>query len=324
MNPARPAVIVVTPNPAVDRTYRVSSLEPATTVRVRESVARPGGKGVNVAHVLRQFGTHVRAAQPLGGPDRQWFIRSLRRSGIELVDTRIAGRTRATVTVVDDAGAATVLAEPGPSVGDIEWHDFVATVAACANVGDWLVIAGSAPGRVGPAQFESLLAAALETGARVVVDTSGPLLAVAARLGCEVVKGNRTEAIEAAGTSALSVAMEELSGAGATVVVTLGHEGAMLRTPGGTLFHHSAARNTSGNATGAGDAATAGLVLALERGHPPQAALAWSVAFGTAAVPVPVAGHVDMAILRGFAGELTGPAGEDLVRLIDDVEGRAI
>jgi tagatose 6-phosphate kinase len=85
------------------------------------------------------------------------------------------------------------------------------------------------------------------------------------------------------------------AGAGAAVV-SAGAEG-LVAWWGGRLLGAAPPRVVVGNATGAGDAASAALAVALARGLPPQDALGRAVALSAAAVAAPLAGDVDPDVL---------------------------
>ncbi|WP_460370917.1 PfkB family carbohydrate kinase, partial [Actinocorallia lasiicapitis] len=61
-------ILTVTLNPALDVTYAVPFWAAHTTNRVVEVRERAGGKGVNVARVLRALGQDVLALGLCGGP----------------------------------------------------------------------------------------------------------------------------------------------------------------------------------------------------------------------------------------------------------------
>ncbi|WP_052441128.1 1-phosphofructokinase family hexose kinase [Streptacidiphilus anmyonensis] len=85
------------------------------------------------------------------------------------------------------------------------------------------------------------------------------------------------------------------AGAGAAVV-SAGAEG-LAAWWGGRLLAAAPPRVVVGNATGAGDAASAALAVALARGLPPEEALRRAVALSAAAVAAPLAGDFDPAVL---------------------------
>lgn len=309
-----PRFVVVTPNPAVDVTYTVDRLDVGETVRVRRVTRVAGGKGLNVARVLRLLGRDVRAVQPLGGPAGEWIAESLRREGVPGETVPIRGLTRSTVAVLNTDGTThpTLFAEPGPSLDAEEWPRFVETVTRAIQLGDWLVIAGSFPLGTGVAHVTRLIDRARDVGARTLVDTTGELLAAAARAGADIVKANRDEIRETTGVTDAREAAGILAAGGSAVMVSLGAEGALFSRPGRDMVEQPAVAGVHGNPTGAGDAATAGLLAALADGHDVSSALAWAAVCGAAAVQSPIAGDLDIRSLASLAARLPLPPARGL------------
>ncbi len=89
----------------------------------------------------------------------------------------------------------------------------------------------------------------------------------------------------------------------------LRRSGSDVHSPDGEV-HVPAVAGVSGNPTGAGDAATAGLVLALVRGLPTVGALRWAAAFGAAAVLRPTGRRGGPRRPRPFLPDLEPPGQE--------------
>ena len=301
--------VTVTPNPAIDVTYRVGRQEIGETVRVTEVRRTPGGKGLNVARVLATLGREVTTVQPLGGAAGRWMAQVLAAASLPAVSVPVAGETRSTVTIVDDLAHPTLFAEPGVPLDAAEWARLGAAVEEAARGADWVVVAGSFPPGSGPEHVRLLVQSAADAGARVAVDTSGPLLSAAADAGADLVKANAREVAEATGASDPARA---LARHGTTVMVSRGADGAGIRLPDGTTIDQPALSGVSGNPTGAGDAATAGLVAALADGHDAGTALAWAAVCGAAAVRSPVAGVVDPGTVAELGRRLL-PADHPLI-----------
>lgn len=292
-------ILVLTPNPALDLTYTLDHLRPGEVHRVADVDRRPGGKGLNVARVLRALGEEVTVGGFLGrGPGRE--VRSLLAgTGLTQAWVDIPADARRTVTVVHD-GTATALNEAGPPVRGADWDRLAAQVRERAR--DVVVVSGSMPAGTAPDRLAAVLAAAHDAGARTIVDTSGPHLLTAAATGATLLKPNAEEARAATGAADTGAAARALLGAGArAVAVSLGREGMLLALPGGRLWSARPARHLEGNPTGAGDAAVAALTRALDRAAAGEdlaavlpAALADAVALSGAAVLRPVAGEVDL------------------------------
>jgi tagatose 6-phosphate kinase len=155
-----------------------------------------------------------------------------------------------------------------------------------------------------------------------VVDCSGTALLAAASAGATVCKPNREELVEATGADDERSGALRLLGLGAAVVVvSRGSEGIAAHTADHVL-EVPAVPGVSGNPTGAGDAATAGLVGALVAAGLPTPegsvsapddatllrALRSAAAHGAAAVLQPVAGTVDPADVDRFLSTPPAPA----------------
>lgn len=302
-------LVVLTPNPAVDVTYRVARQVLGETVRVEAVERRPGGKGLNVVRVLRALGHEALALQPLGGDTGRWVREELEAAGLPTEVVEVEGRTRTTVAVVDDVIHPTLLAEPGPALPPQAWAGLVAAVGAVCEQGGVLVVSGSFPPGTGAEEVRALVGAAHRAGARVVADTSGPPLVAAVEAGADLVKPNADEALAATGAADLETAVAALLARGAAaVVVSRGADGLLAATADGERVEQPAVPGVHGNPTGAGDAATAGLVAALERGAPLVEALRWAAVLGAAAVLRPTAGEVDLDDVAALADRLPGGA----------------
>ncbi|MBT1675532.1 1-phosphofructokinase family hexose kinase [Curtobacterium aurantiacum] len=316
-------ILVVTPNPAVDVTYRVAEQRIGETQRVLEVQRRPGGKGLNVGRVLAATGVPTHAVLPLGGDGGRWISHTLDALGLAHTDVDVLGETRTTVTVVDDLVHPTMFGEPGPVLSPHEWDSVTTAVGTLLDGGasgalyaTALVVSGSLPRDTDPAVVARWVAAARRRGVPSVVDCSGAALVAAASAGVTVCKPNREELLDATGTDDERAGALRLLGLGATVVVvSRGSEGIAAHTTQHVL-EVPAVAGVSGNPTGAGDAATAGLVRALTSAETDIAtddatllrALRSAAAFGAAAVLRPVAGEVDPADVDRFLSTPPDPA----------------
>ncbi|MGW7531769.1 1-phosphofructokinase family hexose kinase [Amycolatopsis sp. NPDC054798] len=288
-------IVVATPNPAVDITYRVGAHTPGGTNRVLDVQRRAGGKGVNVAHVLAALDIPVRAVLPLGGDAGRWLGSAL---AVPFDTTPCEAETRSTVTITGD-GHPTVYVEPGPPLSTTEWEAFSALLATRLRDAELLVISGSLPRNAAPELVGEWVRLARDAGVRTLVDSSGPALLAAARAGADV-KPNRQELLSATGAADESAGAATLSRLGAgLVVVSRGEDGIAAYGPSGVVSA-PVVPGVCGNPTGAGDAATAGLAAALVRGLPLAEALRHAAAAGAAAVLRPVAGEIDLPAYRRF------------------------
>jgi 1-phosphofructokinase family hexose kinase len=296
-------VVTVTLNPAIDQTLSIPGFAANQVNRVAASRSDAGGKGVNVASVLADFGVGVIATGFLGADDPELFENLFVRKGIEGRFVRIAGSTRIGIKIVDDrTGQTTDINFPGLAPRAEEVEELVARVAGLAEPGGWFVISGSVPPGVPSGLYVRLIQEIHGRGGWVVLDTSGPPLREALAAGPEVVKPNLQELSELAGRdldtpAAVEAAAEPLFEQGVRrVVISMGGDGALFLERGPLGEHALRARPPRvdvRSTVGAGDAMVAGLVAATIWGLPLEEVARMGTAAGAYAVTQAGAGIGD-------------------------------
>jgi fructose-1-phosphate kinase PfkB-like protein len=96
-------VVTVTINPAIDQTITIPNFTAGAVNRVQSSQMDAGGKGINVASFLADFGQPATVTGFLGADNDAIFRRMFERKGINDRCVRIAGQTRIGVKVSDEA-----------------------------------------------------------------------------------------------------------------------------------------------------------------------------------------------------------------------------
>src|SRR5512139_939031 len=116
-------VVTVTINPAIDQTIAIPNFTAGAVNRVQSSQLDPGGKGINVASFLSDYGQPATVTGFLGADNDEIFRRFFARKGIDDRCVRVAGQTRLAVKVVDEARQQTTdINFPGqaPDPADVE------------------------------------------------------------------------------------------------------------------------------------------------------------------------------------------------------------
>src|ERR1700733_6424513 len=222
----RGMILAVTLNPALDVTHHVRHADWNGVNRPYRVLTRPGGKGLNVARVLRTLGADVRAIGLAGGLDGQAVLEGLAAAGVPATFTPIAGPTRRTFTVVDEAaGRVAAFNEPGPAVAHGEYRRFRPLFGRALAGCSVAVLSGSVPPGVPATGYAALTKTAAAAGVPVILDADGPALRHALAAGPAVVKPNLAELERAAGRqlraggepdlAAVAAAARELTAAGA-------------------------------------------------------------------------------------------------------------
>ncbi|MFF3501816.1 1-phosphofructokinase family hexose kinase [Streptomyces sp. NPDC003247] len=290
-------ITTVTLNAAVDVTYTVDRIRTGGSHRLAAARHRAGGKGVNVARVLTALGHTTLVTGLVGGPPGESVRRDVAASGMRDALLTIAGTTRQTVTVVEEAvGDAAVFLEPGPRVSAAEWREFRTHYRRLLGPSAVVVLSGSLPGGLPDDAYAELVALARRSDVPAVLDTSGPPLLAALEAGPALVKPNARELCETLGTEDVRAGADALRRAGArSVAVSLGADGLLAVTPDGAWRARPPCR-LAGNPTGAGDAAVAALSAGLRHGRPWPERVRTAVALSAAAVVAPLAGEFDASV----------------------------
>lgn len=294
-------MLCVVANPAEDATLVVDRLEPGTIHRPREVVRLPGGKGVNVARAATALGARARVLALLPGADAERFGAALETEGIAVASVAGAASLRRCNSVVDAAaGTLTEFYEHGADPGPAAWERFTARVRAELMPAEPLVLAGSLPPGVEPRSLATLAGDAVVSGAEVVIDAGGAVLAALAGAPVALVKVNEHEAAELLGTVAagpddgaalaLAEGVRAAFAEATTAIVTRGERGAVLAAPDRTLAA-SIDAPPGKFPVGSGDAFLAGFLST--EGREPADRLAAAIAAGAANAALPGAGRLD-------------------------------
>ena len=287
-------ILTVTPNPALDLTWRVERLVEGGTHRADAGAARAGGKGLNVARVAHAEGTEVLAVTTVGGRVGEEFAAELIASGVPHALVPVAAETRRSIAVVDESlGDTTIINERGVNPTDVEWAAVLAEVVERLSGARVLVVSGSVPPGAPESLIPMLIAVGKDAGVPVIVDTSGPALLRAADAGATVLKPNAAELVEATGVADPVEGARSLIARGTELVLlSLGAEG-MLAVTATALVHARLDEPLAGNPTGAGDAGVAACAVLYADGvRDPEQILRRATAWSAAAVLTPLAGDI--------------------------------
>ncbi|MBB5374248.1 1-phosphofructokinase [Acidocella aromatica] len=261
--------LTVTLNPAIDQTVLLGHLRPGHVHRAQGVSFNAGGKGVNVASCLADWGDKVSATGFLGENNTLRFETLFMTKLIEDAFIRIPGETRTNIKLSHD-GDTTDINLPGLTPNAEELQALVSRINALATTGTLALLAGSLPGGVDEGFYAALTEALAKRGARVLLDTSGAPLkaALAGAVLPFCLKPNRAELEQFAGHNLTSDAavIEAARGLIARgvqlVVVSLGEDGALFITQSQVL-RASLPVVHAASTVGAGDAMVAGIMAAL-------------------------------------------------------------
>ncbi len=287
-------ILTVTLNPALDVTTGVPRLVEGAKMRCEPPTLDPGGGGANVSRALAKFGHESRCFIAVGGAIGLAYRGLVERdAGLHPVWFEAKGDTRQSLAVHDrEGGGQYRFVLPGEPWSDDDGRRALAELEGLMEAGDLVVLSGSQPPGL-PDDFAARLCRAAQgKGARLILDTSGPALAHAARPDscAHVLRMDRHEAAELLGRTRIDLsAAEELARdlvarrACNAAIVTVGGDGAVGATAEGA-WHVRPPKVEVTSSTGAGDSFVAGLTARLAEGRAFPEALAFAAAAAASAV----------------------------------------
>jgi 1-phosphofructokinase len=281
-------IATVTLNPAIDQTVRVDGFQTNTVNRGQAMQFDAGGKGVNVASFLADYGHATAVTGFLGQENADIFEQLFARKRIDDQFVRIPGRTRIGVKIVDEANQQTTdINMQGLLPTSEAMNKLLETIEGLAASYDWFALSGNLPPGVPATIYATIITQLKRHGKQVVLDTSGEALREGARAGPTIVKPNVDELQQLTGQSlsdeaAVEQAARQLLGDIRLVVISMGERGALFVDAATTLIAIPPPVLVK-STVGAGDAMVAGLIAGQVQGLslPDCARLATAFSLGT-------------------------------------------
>ena len=278
-------IATITCNPSLDYHLHAGCVRMGETNRSDSERLVCGGKGINVAIVLKRLGREVCAYGFVGGFVGEEIERQVRALGVSTEFLRLSnGVSRINVKL--HAGEETEFNARGPAVSQGEWDKLLAAV--CSSGAEFAVLAGNPAPGLPSACYAEAVRRLQERGIRVALDASEEPFRLAVLSRPYLVKPNRAELSEWAGRPLVSredclAAARALQQAGCrNVIISLGGEGALFVPERGKALSVRAPAGKVVDTVGAGDSVVAGFLAAVSAGEDLREAFCLGIAAGSA------------------------------------------
>lgn len=281
-------ITTVTLNASVDKAYHMEKkIENGTVMRVQACHNTAGGKGLNVARVIKICGEDVQATGFAGGFNGKYLQKMVEEDGIKQDFVPVQGETRSCINILDPGYTSTEYLEPGCNITKEEEENFLEKFPQIIKDSDIVTISGSIPKGLGTDIYKRIVELAKQQGKQVILDTSGETL----KLGLEgqptMVKPNKEE-MEALFGIKIKDRQDVICGAKKiydmgieNVVISLGGEGALLVCEDG-IFLGKPPKVDVVNTVGCGDSMVAAFAVGMARKQQKEECLKYAVAVATA------------------------------------------
>lgn len=303
-------IITITLNPAVDISYPLANLAIDTINRVDGVSKTAGGKGLNVARVIKQLDEEVGASGFLGGSLGSFIRKQLEKEGIEDYFVSISGETRNCIAILHN-GKQTEILEGGPTITKEEQEDFLKAFEDFVQKAEIITLSGSLPKGLDANFYKKLIAIIHKHGKRSLVDTGGSLLKeiLSDESKPYLIKPNEEEiadllAYESIDQLNIEQALQDPLFDGVTwTVVTLGGDGAVVK-------HHDKIYRVRipsvevVSPVGSGDAVIAGFATGMKRELKQQQLIKFAVAMGVLNAMEEKTGSIDPEKIEDIVKEI--------------------
>ncbi|MGX7418044.1 hexose kinase [Carnobacterium gallinarum] len=271
-------ILTITMNPSVDISYPLEKFVLNDVNRVTDTRKTAGGKGLNVARVIKLLDYPVGLSGILGGTIGEFIENELEKIDIPSHFLKISQESRNCIAILHD-GQQTEILESGPTLSEQEATDFLTkfTHLLKEETVEMITVSGSLPTGLNSALYQQLVAIAQGEDVPILLDCSGePLEKIL--LNSEkptLIKPNQSELSQLMGRTLsddpkeLQAVLSESLFAGIPwIVVSLGAAGAFVKYEE-TFYQVEIPKITAVNPVGSGDATVAGLAVALAKQEDP-------------------------------------------------------
>jgi 1-phosphofructokinase len=299
-------IVTVTLNPAIDKSLAVPRFEVGKTNRGEVTRTDAGGKGINVAKAVKQFGAEVCALGFVAGSNGRFILETLAASGIPADFNHVPGETRVNLKIHDPVhGTETELNEPGFQVLPEHLQAMKEKIHAYAPCCQVMIFSGSLPPGAPPQTFAEFMTIASALGAKCMLDTAGPALRYGLEAKPLLLKPNRAEVEELLQVRLrtrreLGEAARKLLEMGAEeAVISMGADGAVAATKQDLLWARPPTV-VPRSSVGAGDAMVAALAYGEVSRLSFREAFRFAIAASAAAVTMEGSKVAELAMVQSL------------------------
>ena len=277
-------IYTVTLNPAIDYYISMKEFQEGELNLIDNGYTLPGGKGINVSKVLKNFGIESTALGFAGGFTGNYIRTNLKEYGISEKLVELKENTRINIKLRTKKDESEI-AGFSPRITETEYMEFLNTIKNIKS-GDILVLSGSVPKSLDAEIYKTIIEM-LPENVKVVLDTRGEPFKYALEKGVFLTKPNNVELGEFFNEKYET--MEEIINAGEklrkmgseNVLISLGKNGSVLITEKG-VWIGNVPKGTLVSSVGAGDSMVAGTLYGIVKGMEISEAYKYGIASGSA------------------------------------------
>lgn len=291
--------LIINLNPSIDRWYRIEDFTVFQTYRARDYTIVPGGKGINVANIIKSFNKEATVTGFVGKEGANFIEKELERKDISHKFIYVKGETINTIRILSQNGNYTEIKEKANliSIDDaISFYKLYKELIFHHNI---ICICGSIESTLPSNIFKELITLANEYGRKVFLNTSAAALKIAVEAAPYFVILKKEEMEEYLGCK-MATDMEIIQGGKylsedgiKIVIISLDEEG-LIVFYNQYIYRIRIPKVSIVNTLGREDSIVGGFISAFLRGYDFEFSIKMAAACGTANVMEVEPGKIDM------------------------------
>ena len=263
-------ITVITFNPSIDRLYKLEKFEIGSVQRANFVNPTAGGKGLNVAKVLKKLGEDINCIGFLGGFNGEYVKSQLKNIGIENKFTDIKEETRVCLNIIDSNNISTEVLEKGPNVSEEEIQRFENDLEEVLKNTDVLVASGSLARGLPIDYYFKIGKLCNQRNIKFILDSSGESLKLGIKSKPYLIKPNMDELEILSGVKiknvddVINISKSILSAGVENVCISMGKDGMALVNKD-FVYKVEIPKIDVVNTVGSGDSSIAGFALGIAK-----------------------------------------------------------
>ena len=281
-------ILTICPNPSIDCTIELDSLNVGQLNRIDSKVETYSGKALNVAVGVSRLGQRATATGFMFDSHAKMFEQSLELNGVIHNFVYNKGFARVNYKIIDNRSMLTEINDRGETVSRAKQLELIELVKNLSQNCNIAVMSGSLPKGV-DSEFYNEVLSVIPSNVKKIVDTEEENMNCALKQEIFMVKPNLrelecfTRQIVHTKQDMVKAARKYIDRGVKLVLISLGADGAIL-TDGDNHYYCKSANVAVNSTVGAGDCMVSAACVELSKGSSLDELLRCSVAAGTAAI----------------------------------------
>ena len=278
-------IYTLTLNPAIDYYIDMNKFEEGELNKVNNAYTLPGGKGINVSKVLKNFDVESMALGFYGGFTGNYIKTHLKDYGIKDGFIELEEDTRINVKLKTDNSESEISGK-SPNISNKNIEELFKLIGNIKE-NDILVLSGSIPNSVRNSIYKEIIDLLKNKNIKVILDSRDEAFKEAIKSGVFLSKPNKNELKEYFNKEINSLediifySKKLIEEGSQNLIVSMGKEGSVLITKD-AVYKGNAPDGKLISSVGAGDSMVAGIVYGISKGLNIEDSYKYAIASGSA------------------------------------------